>query len=331
MHITDTRLTLSSQHSSESQSIRSTLIVPMNTEVPAQVSASEFDAMFQESLKQTKQLKTLAEAQPISLSSIKSETYAQESLLTALLEMLLGQRSEFSAIDLTGLPSTTAAQERAPQWRYVEAEQISESESCQFNASGKICLADGSERQFDVSYAMQRSEETTRLVAGQAVFQDPLVLDFGAPQTSLAANTVAFDLDADGKTEAMHLPGKDSAVLFYDRNRNGVADNGRELFGPSTGSGFGELARLDADGNGWLDSADSAFADLKLWRSDGTRTQSLTEAGVGAISTANASTPFTLKNQGEIVGMQRSSGVWLGEQGGAGSVRQVDVAVSRKA
>jgi hypothetical protein len=43
----------------------------------------------------------------------------------------------------------------------------------------------------------------------------------------------------------------------------GRIDSGSELFGPATGSGFGELAALDGDGNGWIDENDDAFARLR--------------------------------------------------------------------
>ena len=201
-----------------------------------------------------------------------------------------------------------------------------ETESCSFAASGKVCLADGSERQFDVAYQMERSEESTSMSVG--VFRDPLMLDFAQPQTRLNQHSVDFDLDSDGQTESMRMPTAEAAVLFFDRNRNGVADNGSELFGPQSGDGFADLAKLDDDDNGWIDGGDAAYADLQHWQltDDGASSvRSLAEAGIGALATASTATPFTLKENGESVGQVRASSVWLGEKGGAGSVRQVDV------
>jgi hypothetical protein len=205
-----------------------------------------------------------------------------------------------------------------------------ESESCSFSASGNICLADGTTRNFEVGYQFERSEERTGL--GSGALHDPLVLDFGAPDVRLDARSVTFDLDADGTAENMHMPGGNAAFLFNDLNGNGKADDGRELFGPGSGNGFAELARLDEDGNRWIDAGDSAYANLKLWRLDADGQQatlSLAEAGIGALSTQYEDTPFTIRENGKTVGQMRGSSVWLGEESGAGIVRQIDIATAR--
>lgn len=249
------------------------------------------------------------------------------------------ERSPFEAImemlfDVTRRPDTLPSLEGMPDqkgqqgggFQVAQLVHRRETESCSFAASGKVCLADGSERQFDVAYQMERSEESTSMSIG--VFRDPLMLDFAQPQTRLNQHSVDFDLDSDGQTESMRMPTAEAAVLFLDRNRNGVADNGSELFGPQSGDGFADLAKLDGDDNGWIDGGDASYADLKLWHltDDGVSSvRSLAEAGIGALATASTATPFTLKENGESVGQVRASSVWLGEKGGAGSVRQVDV------
>lgn len=205
--------------------------------------------------------------------------------------------------------------------------QVREEESCSFSASGNTCLADGSSRQFEVSYEMERSEEATWLDIGGPL-RDPLVLDRGAPVGKLGEHEVSFDLDADGKTESMRMPTETSALIFIDRNRNGRADNGSELFGPQSGDGFADLAKLDSDGNHWIDSADAAYADLKLWSVDSEgqeHVETLAAAGIGALSTRSEATPFTIKENGQVIGQVRGSSVWLGEESGAGIVRQIDV------
>ncbi|MGI6434133.1 MAG: hypothetical protein ACOX0F_02005 [Syntrophomonadaceae bacterium] len=72
-----------------------------------------------------------------------------------------------------------------------------------------------------------------------------------------------------------------------------------ELFGPSTGNGFAELALYDEDGNGWIDEGDSVYARLKIWSKDeegNDRLISVSDAGVGAIMLGNIDTPFTITN-----------------------------------
>jgi len=253
----------------------------------------------------------------------------------AIMELLFGLPHTPSATPLldAATPAATASDATAVQdfspgdARSLRLVQTSSSERCTFAASGNVCLADGSQRQFNVGYQMERSEQTTDLRIGGA-FRDPLVVDMGAPDNTLG--NVAFDLDSDGQKENVRLPaGGSSAVLFDDRNHNGIADNGSELFGPQSGNGFADLAQLDRDGNGWIDEGDAAFADLKLWHldSDGkSSVESLAAAGIGALATASAATPFTLKENGTEVGQMRASSVWLGEHSGAGTVRQIDVA-----
>lgn len=61
---------------------------------------------------------------------------------------------------------------------------------------------------------------------------------------------------------------------MLDRNGNGTIDSGRELFGVDTlksdgqlaTDGFDALKGLDANKDGRIDSADSAFANLRIWR-----------------------------------------------------------------
>ncbi|HOI11913.1 MAG TPA: hypothetical protein PK313_15640 [Myxococcota bacterium] len=52
----------------------------------------------------------------------------------------------------------------------------------------------------------------------------------------------------------------------------------------------------------------------------------LGEAGVGALATAYEDTPYTIKEDGKVLGQMRGSSVWLGEESGAGIVRQIDIA-----
>lgn len=265
------------------------------------------------------------------------QTKKEKDPFDTIMEMLFGipksSSGDIAAEDAAASDVTAPPIKAHPVRRLAMMELVhtKETESCTFSASGNICLADGSTRQFDVGYRMDRSEESTSLKA--ASFRDPLVLDYGEPGTKLNEHAVDFDLDNDGKVESMRMPAGNSAVLFYDRNHNGVADNGSELFGPQSGNGFADLAKLDSDGNGWIDEGDVAYKDLMLWKlsDDGQSSyKSLTDAEIGALATSSADTQFSLKEKGDAVGQVRSSSVWLGEHGGAGIVRQIDLATTPK-
>lgn len=209
-----------------------------------------------------------------------------------------------------------------------------EYERTTFQADGVIRTTDGREIRFEVSFAMERSfVESTNvsLRAGEPRVKDPLVLDFGGPAASLQNTRFAFDLDSDGTLEQVPLPGGGRGFLAIDRNDNGRIDNGRELFGPSTGQGFAELAALDADKNGWIDAADPAYAQLRVWQpaADGQGVvQTLTEAGVGAFFLGKVATPFDLRDpSNETLGVMRASSVYLGQDGRVGTVSQIDLSV----
>jgi len=91
---------------------------------------------------------------------------------------------------------------------------------------------------------------------------------------------VRFDIDADGTPDsiAWTQAGEDDAFLCWDRNRNGLIDDGRELFGYSTPLLSGALARvgyralaeldeaqLGGNGDGKVDSGDRTYRELCAW------------------------------------------------------------------
>lgn len=264
--------------------------------------------------------------------------------LIALVERLTGERVEvMDAAELTGgrdghgpqvgedvRPRTEDGRPRAGWGVRIEAsETVVESESAEVDIAGKVTTADGRTIEVEVDLELYRqSARTTRIsyAAGDSepAPKDPLALSFGATP-SLRSETADVDLDGDGTAEKVPFVGDGLAYLALDRNGNGRVDDGSELFGPRTDDGFAELAALDSDGNGWIDEADPAFAQLRLWGAPDAGLETLAERGVGAIATGSVASPYRLITDGETLGAVRSTGLWLAENGSAGTVHQIDV------
>lgn len=232
--------------------------------------------------------------------------------------------------------TTTAAPPQREGYgvEYSYSARYSESEQMRFAASGTVKTADGKEISFKLEMQMSRSfsaEVNESLRLGDATKVDPLVINFAGKATELTDSKFQFDLDSDGDKENISFVKPGSGFLAFDRNQDGVINNGKELFGPGSGNGFAELAALDDDTNGWIDENDAAYSQLQVWSRDASgkdHLQGLKAANVGAISLKNIETSFTIKDdknaqQGEV----RSSSVFLQENGGAGTVSQIDLSV----
>ena len=208
-----------------------------------------------------------------------------------------------------------------------------ERETTIFHAEGVVRTADGEEIDVDVSLTMERrfaSEESLEVRIGGAL-QDPLVVNFEGPAADLTERTYHFDLDTDGQAEQIHFVGPSSGFLALDRDGSGTIDDGSELFGARTGNGFAELAAYDEDGNRFIDEADSVYEGLRIWQKDGAgndRLLALGQSGVGAIYLGYHDTPFQVKGEAnQLQGVVRSSGIYLMEGGGTGTVQQLDLVV----
>ena len=267
------------------------------------------------------------------------ESDAKLSLIIRLLEAITGQ--PLKRVDLRGLSGAEGqaagsgiTRPQGPGFSYDFSARYEESESVGFSAGGVVRTADGAEIRFelDLAFARSYSESVSVSVRGgeQRRLQDPLVLDFNGPSAALGNSFFDFDLDADGVSERLPLLGG-SGFLAFDRNADGRINDGRELFGPTTGDGFRELAALDEDGNGWIDENDAAWSQLRVWQPDakgGGLLYTLEEAGVGAFYLGRVETPFSLRDgANQTLGEMRSSSIYLREDGSVGSVSQIDLGV----
>ncbi|MDP3229081.1 MAG: hypothetical protein Q8N13_14005 [Acidovorax sp.] len=217
---------------------------------------------------------------------------------------------------------------------YEQREVIEETERTQFAAAGTVRTADGREIAFTLQLDMQRyyrQESSVSLRLGDATVVDPLVINFDGTAAQLQNLRFAFDLDGDGQTENVPLLAGNRGYLALDINQNQRIDNGLELFGPGTGNGFAELARHDSDHNGWIDESDPIYQQLRVWTPTGDGTgslQTLAELGVGAVQLSSVASPFALRAaDNSSLGAVLSTSVYLREDGGVGTVQQMDLSV----
>jgi len=217
---------------------------------------------------------------------------------------------------------------------YDRHETVHESEQTSFAAQGVIKTSDGKEIQFSLSAEMTRefSQETNVSIRkGDGVKKDPLVINFNGTAAQLTDTKFSFDLNSDGTAEKMPFVGAGSGFLALDKNGNGVIDNGSELFGTQSGNGFADLTAYDSDGNHWIDENDAVYSKLKIWSKDAAGKDTLStlaQRNVGALYLGNVATPFDLKNSAsDLQGQVRSSGIYLHENGSAGTLQQVDLVV----
>lgn len=136
---------------------------------------------------------------------------------------------------------------------------------------------------------------------------------------------VNFDLDNNGYAELTGWASSEDGILVYDKNNNGVIDNGSELFGNnttlSTGklatNGFNVLADYDLNKDGKIDSNDSIYSQLRVWQdlnqngiSEAEEMLTLSELNIDTINTVytTSSTIDQYGNEHKQIGTFTSNG-----------------------
>lgn len=283
------------------------------------------------------------DARDAALEGATDEERLRIALIEALLSRALGRpvklriaRVELDQPEAPELPVPASAPATPAGWglEYDAHTSIDDAERTTVSIGGEIVTADGARIRVSLDAEMTRqfhSEENVSVRAGDGVRKDPLVLHFDGPASQLGTGRFAFDLDADAADDLVPTLGSGSGILVLDADGNGRATNGRELFGPTTGDGFAELARHDQDGNGWIDAGDTVFERLRIWRPDesgGGRFESLAELGVGAIGLGRVASPFDFRDDdNRTTGAITNTGMFLQTDGAAGLVQQIDFVV----
>ena len=104
----------------------------------------------------------------------------------------------------------------------------------------------------------------------------PLMLDLngdGVHTTSLDASNVVFDNDANGIAEHMAWSDGKDGFLVLDINKDGIINNGSELFGSGTTlangtkakDGYEALRQYDDNHDNVIDVNDNIFSQLQIW------------------------------------------------------------------
>jgi len=256
-------------------------------------------------------------------------------LLRLLIEKFTGQKIDQLSIDAP-TAQTEAASTPAPaqaSLTYDYHARTTTEQQLSFSAEGVIRTQDGKEIHFQLAFNLASAQteqidisvRTGNAAKAPAKTKDPLILNFNGHAAALADTKFSFDLDSDGTTEQVAQLQSGSGFLALDKNKDGKINNGQELFGPTSGDGFADLAAYDNDHNQFIDEADTVFTQLRLYTPDAQskgKLVTLKEAGVGALFLGKVATPFEFD-----AGLLRSSSVFLNEDGSAGSLQQIDLKV----
>lgn len=240
-------------------------------------------------------------------------------------EKLSGNYSYLSNIDSNTIGSRTTY------------DYYGEYENTLFESTGKVVTADGREISFGINVAMTRSFEEAAMssinieTSGVNNLVDPLVINLNNNVTSVSDQKFLFDIDSDGILDSISGLGGGSGFIALDINEDGVINDGSELFGTKSGSGFADLSEYDEDGNGWIDENDSIFSKLLIWTKDENGKDELyhlKDAGVGALCLERVSTNFSLNDirDNTTNAVIRETGIFLYENGSVGTLQHLDLA-----
>ncbi len=265
-------------------------------------------------------------------STVSSLQKIQYQIMNYLLKWLFGE--DCTTVDGTSqnLPQNQQAQQFGGH--YESSYYYSETECTTFQTTGTAVTADGRELHFNLNVSMTRSfmeYSNTTVNFGAPQLTDPLVINLDNNVAQVSDQSFLFDIDADGELDTISQLSSGSGYLALDKNGDGKINDGSELFGTASGNGFADLAQYDTDGNGWIDEADAVFEKLRIWSKDekgNDRLIGLGAAGVGAIYLGSTDTQFSLNSakDNSTNAFIRKTGIFLYENGSAGTIQHLDVA-----
>ncbi len=178
------------------------------------------------------------------------------------------RRNSSSGVSTTAASTSAQGSTRGQVAVEIDAQSIRyEVQSSSLSARGSVTRQTGARSTLDLQAticAVSSRANRFRFMPARAS-RDPLVLDLsGAPRSS-RPQKISFDVDADGVVDGFDAAGRLGAV-GADRNGNGKIDDGSECSVRRPATVTQTLSALDSDHNGWIDSADPAFSQLRLWQ-----------------------------------------------------------------
>ncbi|WP_367607834.1 hypothetical protein [Legionella sp. W05-934-2] len=262
-------------------------------------------------------------------------------MLILILEKLIGKKIDFLSPDvMREITAQTGFQLSAPasdmtvndvSVDYHVSQTYYEQENFNLAIQGDIELENGKKLSINFTLTMNREylqHNELHLHNGKER-KDPLVINFDVSHATYHQKTMTFDINADGKLDEIATLNPGSGYLAIDRNKDGVINDGSELFGPQTGQGFDELKHYDDDNNHWIDENDAIFNQLRIVSFDENGKQSLhtlKDKSVGAIHLGAIASPFSIKgDKNQDLAQIIQSSIALTESGEAKSIQQVDL------
>lgn len=276
--------------------------------------------------------------------SVNSLFETRSSMLIRLLEIFLSSRRELAEKlrKELGLDDELAGPDKNySSWsrKSTHYSTVMETQAISFETTGTAITADGRTLNFHMEVEMSQtflSQTGYEIDSSGIMMTDPLVVWLNHNPDIIADQKFSFDLDSDGNAETMSMLAQGKGFLAYDRNGDGIINDGSELFGTKSGDGFKDLSFYDDDKNGFIDEADAIYDKLRVWTKDSNGNDilmNLKEADIGAIYLGHLASSMGIRNEdtGELAAEIRSNGVFLHENGTTGIIQQIDFASKKPA
>ena len=266
------------------------------------------------------------------LSSIDEEIEFIKQLQLEMINKLIALLSKKShssckCSEFDSLKELQSFEQDSSMYRRLNIKQESvKTQSLEVNMHGFIQSTDKKiELNMDLFFSSKYVETNS---IDETVFYDPLIINMDGKIPELDSLTFGFDIDMDGQSDQISMLKEGNGFLAYDRDDNGIIDDGLELFGTQNGNEFLDLKRYDSDKNNWIDENDSIFDKLRIWSKSktGDSILALGEVGIGAIFLGYSAGQFDIRDELAVLGRVQSNGLYLNEDGSSGLISQIDFA-----